>query len=267
MITQDAFVIVGNSFSNFSENKPALTISQLKALIQLPRTVLAGRKRLLLGQGVTESECRKVLQELSDTPELGERFDASHLSSMISRAPPTLSHKRKTVNTLISEPEKIDEDLFSLNLLIDENSELMGDHQTGQHIQGMVQIEALRQSFLAVTEAFFPPLWSGASYFVINGMDMAFQNFLFPLPATIRYHSLEADVTERRARHVAEMEIRQGGLICSACTTKFTVYPGAVIAEKEAKLASSATEEFLRHAGNAKSPRGPASSFTSVAAE
>lgn len=267
MIAHDAFVVVGKSFAEFSEDKPALTLSQLDALLQLPPNLLAGRKRLLLGQGVNEQECRKVLQRLSATPDLDARFDASHLHRLVSRAPQALSHKRKPVNTLISQPEQIESDLYSLSLLVDEDSELMGDHQTGQHIQGMVQIEALRQSFLAVTEAFYPTPWDGPSYFVINGMDVSFQNFLFPLPAEIRYRSIEADVTERRARHVAEMEVRQSGQICSSCTTKFAVYPSSVIAEKEAKLASSATAEFLRQFAQPNAVEAADSALSTVAAE
>ncbi|MHB8886098.1 MAG: AfsA-related hotdog domain-containing protein [Methylovirgula sp.] len=254
MITFDTIIIVGNSFSDFSKDKPALTVSQLEALIRLPPTFISGKKCLVLGQGVADHECSQVLKQLKATPELIERFDASHLDAVASRAPQSLSHKRKNQNTLISRPEQIGEALFSLSLLVDENSEFMDDHQTGQHIQGMVQIEALRQSFLAVTEAFFPVPWFGPSYFVINGMEISFHNFLFPLPAQIHYRSIEADINERRARHIVEIEIRQNGQICSACQTKFVVYPSSVISEKEAKLATSATEEFLRKGSQSSRP-------------
>ncbi len=81
--------------------------------------------------------------------------------------------------------EKVNENLFSLPLLIDERCELMTDHQTGQHIQGMILVEACRQTFIAVTEEFYMSDKVGQSYYVINDMNIKFSNFLFPLPAVI----------------------------------------------------------------------------------
>ncbi|MDP1217553.1 AfsA-related hotdog domain-containing protein, partial [Klebsiella pneumoniae] len=63
-------------------------------------------------------------------------------------------HKRKKANILITSPEKRDEDNYCARLILQDASELLCDHQTGQHIQGMVLIEAARQTIIATSEKF-----------------------------------------------------------------------------------------------------------------
>ncbi|ETS33145.1 A-factor biosynthesis repeat protein [Photorhabdus khanii NC19] len=73
---------------------------------------------------------------------------------------------------MIGVAEKVNKNLFSLPLLIDERCELMADHQTGQHIQGMILIEACRQTFIAVTEEFYMSDKVGQSYYVIMANEI-----------------------------------------------------------------------------------------------
>lgn len=248
MNTYETFIVVGDAFAGFCRDKLALTVSQLEALLKLPPEVIPGRKRLILGQGVNEQECRSILGQLHETPGLKARFDASDLEALVGRAPSALSHKRKPVNTLISAPRQVAPGHYVLRLMVDERSELMNDHQTGQHVQGMILIEAMRQSFLAVTEAFHPFPGSVDTYFVINSMDITFEKFVFPIPAEIEYRTLQADTQAQRARHQAEVRIIQCDQVCATAQLKFAVYPNQVISEKEAELAHSATADFLNRA-------------------
>jgi HAD superfamily hydrolase (TIGR01490 family) len=243
---------VGDAFAGFCRNKLALTVSQLEALLKLPPEVIPGRKRLILGQGVNEQECRSIIGQLNETPALKTRFDVSDLEAIAERAPSSLSHKRKSVNTLIGAPRQIAPGHYVLRLMVDERSELMGDHQTGQHLQGMILIEAMRQSFLAVTEAFHPLPSSNDTYFVINSMDFTFEKFLFPIPAELHYLSVQADTQKQRARHTAEVRVIQNGQVCATAQLKFAVYPNHVISEKEAEMAHSVTADFLRQAQTAR---------------
>lgn len=120
----------------------------------------------------------------------------------------------------------------------------MGDHQTGQHVQGMIVIEAFRQSFLAVTESFFP-LESKSTYFVINVMNTTFMSFLFPLPAHVNYRILEARRSGKRARYRVVMSAVQNDIPCATAEVCFTVYPASSITPKEAELAEEITEAML----------------------
>lgn len=139
----------------------------------------------------------------------------------------------------------MDENRFRMDLCIDENSELMRDHQTGQHVQGMVFVEASRQAFLAVTEAFFQDEGEDSVYFVINSMTTEFMGFVFPIRSHIDYRVVSKDINERRKKFSVEIEIIQGGEIRTRSAISFTVYPNRIISEREAALARDAVKVFL----------------------
>lgn len=238
-----ALFIVGDKFQEFAEGKDVLTVQQLKALMRLPGHLL-DHTVLLLGQGASEEEVLSIVHEHKSNREGTPRFEVSDLMRILDRAPRGTSHKQIPHNTLVGVPRRKSAETFELALNLDERCELMGDHQTGQHIQGMLLVEAFRQSFLAVTDTFFP-FGEGKSYFVINKMQFDFENFLFPLPASIDYRILEADVNQRRARYQVEMAALQHGERCATAEIGFTVYPAEVIASKETALAAALTQKML----------------------
>lgn len=229
-------VVVGDQFHQFANGKNAITQSQFLALSSLPDCCFRSNVRLTLGQGVRHDDVSKIIEANG----LAQNVDCTDLQRIGQRAPGTHSHKRQTHNTVIAKPERIDEDLYVCALLIDERCELMGDHQTGQHIQGMILIEGFRQSFLAVSEEFYPLEGTNKTYFVINSMETSFSNFVFPLPAEVRVKVTECDAKPYRVRLRMEMTVEQCGVVCASCKALFTVYPESVIAEKEKQLATEA---------------------------
>ncbi len=238
------FFVVGDKFNAFAEGKDVITINQLKSLTDLPEGLMSTDAVLILGQGVQEDEVRCILQKYENRVEIVPFLDTSDLRRVLDRAPADISHKKMAYNTLIGAPQRIGDALFELPLIIDERCELMGDHQSGQHVQGMILVEAFRQSFLAVTDAFFP-FGEAARYFVINVMNTEFQSFLFPLPAHVAYRILEADVNERRARYKVSMSALQNGIECASAEVTFSVYSASNISQKEAQLAHSVTTAML----------------------
>lgn len=238
------YFVVGDKFKAFAEGKNVLTLSQLRSLTDLPDGFMDVRAVLKLGQGVQEEEVREILNRHESRGGVKALLELSDLHRVKDRADSVISHKRFPYNTLIGSPQKIVEDEFLIPLNIDERCELMGDHQTGQHVQGMIVIEAFRQSFLAVTEAFFP-IESKSSYFVINMMNVSFTSFLFPLPAHVSYRVLEANRSRKRARYKVIMSAVQNEVACATAEVSFTVYPDSSIAPKEAELAYQVTEALL----------------------
>ncbi|MCW7539301.1 AfsA-related hotdog domain-containing protein [Aquabacterium sp. A7-Y] len=238
------FFVVGDKFHEFAEGKDVLTLHQLKALTCLPGHLLDTHNVLILGQGVQEDEVRCILRHYENSADSSARFEIADLRRVLDRAPSGVSHKRVPHNTLIGTPRRKSGDEFEIPFNIDERCELMGDHQTGQHVQGMILVEAFRQSFLAVTETFFP-FGDEKTYFVINVMNTEFHNFLFPLPAHIEYRILEADSNGRRARYRTAMAAMQNGVQCATAEVSFTVYPARTIAQKEAELARMVTQTML----------------------
>lgn len=193
-------LVVGDKFSSFALGKDAITVSQLKGLMALPHDMLpfTGRVKLIPGQGMGE-QCISDILLMASRLDRHAKFDFSLWQQLPARAPREITHKHQLENTLISTPVQIAQDLYEMHFLIDENSELMSDHQSGQHVQGMLLIEAVRQATVAITELFFLSQAEGSFAFVLNNMSVKYNNFSFPLPAKIhcRISDKLADLPKR----------------------------------------------------------------------
>ena len=107
-------------------------------------------KSYIIGQGLSLSEYHQVLDVCAkQNIELLDIVNYSNSASLIT------THKHNHENVLISKPNKLEENIYLSELIVFQNNELIIDHQTGLHVQGMVLIEAIRQMFIAVVEKFF----------------------------------------------------------------------------------------------------------------
>lgn len=249
-------LVVGNKFAAFATGADVVTLNQACDLIDMPQVGGSGHARIVLlpGQGLGDKAVAELMDRVFRSP-YGRHFDVEALRRRPARASRRLSHKHRPENTLISEPRKVAEDLFEMDLLIDEDGELMCDHQTGQHVQGMVLFEAARQSIMAVAEAFFLP-GDGAGYaFVTNEMSSRYSRFAFPVDARVRYAIREKEVANgRRMRFVADITIEQCGLEAASFHTDVTVFEQARISRMEGAMARDTLSQHL--AGRAAGARG-----------
>ena len=223
-------LVVGDKFMQFAAGKEAITVSQLCGLLSLPAGIAMDRGRLTAvpGQGLGDDDVTRVLA-LAATSSHGDRFDLSLWRDRPRRASARLA-----------------DNLFELDLLIDEDCELMADHQSGQHVQGMVLMEAARQTFLAVTEAFFLPQDGGRFYFVINKFGAEYRRFAFPLDATILYRIKDMNVENPlRQSFAAEIDVVQCGVKSASFVAEFTAFEDARISAKEDALARDALAGHL----------------------
>ncbi|WP_120635067.1 AfsA-related hotdog domain-containing protein [Ruegeria sp. EL01] len=241
-LTFDTLIVVADKFAEFTSGKPAVTLSQLRAMLVLPEHMVSGPVQLLPGQGLSDLEIADLLKQIAALDPTGSRWDLTLFQNLSDRADAEFSHKRKSCNTLIGSPTKVAKDTYFLDLRIDQECELMGDHQTGQHVQGMLLVEAARQSFLAVTEKYLLTSMAEKTYFVITSITTEFKGFVFPLPAHIEYRVLSSNVNERRHKYQVEMDFVQGGESRTRVGCAFTVYPHQVITQKEATLALDAAK-------------------------
>jgi len=211
-MTYETLILVSDKFVGFTADKKAITVSQLNAMLELPEHIIPGSIKLVPGMGVSDDDIVKLTAKINAQRTSQRRWDVSEFASRPRRAESCLSHKRVPHNTLIGTPHQLDEGRYRMDLCIDENSELMGDHQTGQHVQGMILVEASRQAFLAVTEAFFlnENKKEDSVYFVINSMAIHFMGFVFPVRSYIDYRVVSKDINIRRQKFTVEIEIVQG---------------------------------------------------------
>lgn len=242
--------IVGNKFRDFCRNDGVITVEEFASMA---RTHIFDRlpphSRLIAGQGVREAELQAICdqarhalaaRDIDIRPTLRRGIRASRL----------LTHKHRIENSIISHPVRLDEHCFEAALLLDERSELMTDHQTGQHIQGLILIEAARQLFLAVTEEYFiDQAVHDRYYFVINSVDVKFIGFVFPLDVTLRYEILSKDIgNPARMRFDTVVSVLQGGGCATRIAFGFTAFHASRIEAKE-QLQAQALLHLCRESG------------------
>ncbi|VXB94507.1 A-factor biosynthesis hotdog domain-containing protein [Pseudomonas sp. 8BK] len=228
--------IVGDKFAQFAENAHVMAVSKLEAILD-GDLLHQHNLRFQLGQGVSEELVARLLEKAASLKKPWLTDFSKPLKAGRQHA-----HKHQQHNSMISMPRRLSHDSFEVDVLLDDRCAEMSDHMTGQHIQGMVLTEAARQTFLAVSEEFYLHNESHSSYFVINNMDVEYLRFVFPLPMTILYQVLDHKISERSRsqRFEVRMSVIQAQQICCVVKTKFSTYPDALIAEKEAGLAKQA---------------------------
>lgn len=240
------WVVVGDKFSEFAEGKAVLTISQLELLTRLPGNIFDEQHEIILGQGIGKYFAEKIIA--NQTRNFAHRYQLKmhSLEKLANDRKNTHCHKRLERNILIGSAQQTEynSDIFILSLLIDERCDLMLDHQTGQHIQGMLLVEASRQAFIAVTEEFIYKQ-KMERYYVINSMAISFSNFLFPLSAQLDFEYLEIDINDHRGCFKAQVRVTQHQTLCATIDISFRVYLSKVISEKENSLAEAAIQAAM----------------------
>ncbi|MGW2474466.1 AfsA-related hotdog domain-containing protein [Streptomyces sp. NPDC001665] len=236
-------ILVGDVFAEFAGHQGVVTVSQLARRIRegaFPGG--AGAASVTLGQGMSRFDVqfvRDILARrgLTDVVVIDDR-------ALRDRAGREIVHKHRAENVLISLPRRTGPGSFESDLLVDSGNELMSDHLTGQHMQGMLTMEAGRQMFIAVAEQhYLPPEAAGNSYFVIDAFDTRYRNFLFPLPATVRCEVLAHRVPHRtRATFSCELAVLQSGGEAAVMEVRFTAFDTKVSDVKEARAAERALQ-------------------------
>ncbi|WP_406690577.1 AfsA-related hotdog domain-containing protein [Saccharopolyspora sp. ID03-671] len=235
---RDSLFLVGDVFTEFAAHSGVLTVSQLAGQIRKGEFPgCTGAARVALGQGVSEFDVQFVRDTLarhglSDLVVIDDQL-------LRHRAGREIVHKHRVENVLISLPRPTDPGTFESDLLIDSGNEMMSDHLTGQHVQGMLVMEAERQMFIAVAEQhYLAPTAVGDSYFVIDAFDTRYRNFLFPLPAVVR-----CTVLSRRSPHhtrttfSCELAVLQSGSETAVTEVRFTAFDARVSHAKEHRAA------------------------------
>lgn len=244
----EVLIVIPQTFKKFSENPNMMSYDRLLSLLHrhdTPADELVGR-RLIAGQGLDDMQVDHAWYVGTSRGLINEfaHWRAARKERYADRA---LCHKHRPENILISVPEQQVDGAYTADLLLHERNELMLDHLTGQHIQGMVLTEACRQMFLAVTERYCLDDHPAVKYyFVINSMNARYQAFAFPLPAQIQYRVIDQQQPkpERISIH-ADMDVLQAGQVVAGMEVKFTVFDDAYITRRESKLAAEAVSNYV----------------------
>lgn len=240
-------LVVGDKFASYVQGKDAITLSQLRGLLSFSVPLLPGQGVTLLvpGQGLGDASVKNLLAEAAASPNLSQ-FDFTLWHSLPERAPSHLTHKHLSSNTLVSTPRQQSEFVYEADLMIDEDCELMHDHLSGQHVQGMILIEAIRQALMAVAEAYLIPKNDIRYAFVFNGLSVTYSQYTFPIGATIRCTMTEVSLDNpRRLSFSARVDVEQCGQSVCEFSASFGAMEKMRIAKRENMGAIKAHTEYL----------------------
>lgn len=260
--TNRTAIIVGDSFSKYAELDGVYTVSGFAKMIL---SVIGGMvspdylpSGVIWGQGIGEYECEYISHIALA---LDESIAPDFIGQLAIPATRGHAHKRGPQNVLISVPERENDTRFVSDLIIDSRNELLIDHVSGQHVQGMILLEACRQMFLAVTEEYFLKKSSILeTYFVIKSMAIDFKSFVFPVGAKVTY-SLGTlnQKTNGRLAVDAVISIWQNDNECATCTVSYSVFDATELSARELGLArksisNALTEDSSLHTALIESP-------------
>ena len=96
------------------------------------------------------------------------------------------THKHENCNVAISKVIDNGNGTYSSALMIDDTNAELSDHLTGQHISGMMIVEAARQMSIATAEQFYiNPLTRKKVNFLTNRMHVTYHDLMLPVQTEI----------------------------------------------------------------------------------
>ncbi|MFZ6752916.1 AfsA-related hotdog domain-containing protein [Undibacterium sp. Dicai25W] len=213
--------IVGNKFIGVSNGNSVKTVDQFLASLKLqnidPALLSDG---ISIEQGVSHTQAIRIKEAIDNVglfkaPILTSYFD------QYQRCNGVLTHKLKAENTLISDPGKIDEDIFHSILMIDDECAELSDHVTGKHLQFMVLIEAGRQMANAVTQKFYS---NDSKIYMAENMNISFESFAYPFAVDINFLMLDKKIrASGDGKLTSQIQFFQSGKRVAEIVISFTV--------------------------------------------
>lgn len=240
---ENAIYIVSAKFRDFCDGEQILDYQS--ALDQLPS--LARRvDKIILGQGLGQEHRQGLLERLKFLNAKRAIILQDHIHQRVAKEK---VHKVREHNVMVSAPERLASGLFEAFLVVDEGCAEMSDHQTGEHVQGAVLIEAARQMFMACATTYeLSPEASakiGDMQFALNEMRVVFHNFVFPIETRIELHFDGAEVREKTAEGKARITFYQNDKACCEVFCVAQAFSKKMLRVLETKSARSARRNAI----------------------
>lgn len=201
-------VVVADRFAPFADGERVLTISDL--LMRVSRKPSADPHRTWMvhvGQGIESRDWQLLESACQDNVTARMAAREAPFGAQVS---PAVVHKLRPENVLLANVRHLTTGYCAADLRIHCDNELVIDHRTGEHVQGMVIVEAMRQICIAQFETDYRRDLPDFEYAgVWKRINLSFQDFLFALPATVA-----ADVTFSDLSRPTNLKFRVRTSIC-----------------------------------------------------
>ncbi|HEY6528839.1 MAG TPA: AfsA-related hotdog domain-containing protein [Cellvibrionaceae bacterium] len=240
---ENTIYIVSSKFRDFCDSEQIWDYqTALENLHRIARNV----DKIILGQGLGHEQRQRLLESLKFLSDSRSILVQDHIHQRVCKEK---VHKIRDNNVMVSSPQRVNERTFEAYLVVDENCAEMSDHQTGEHVQGAVLIEAARQMFMACATTFeLSPEASaklGDMQFALNEMRVVFHNFIFPIETRIELHFDGANVREKAAEGKAHIVFYQNEKVCCEVFCIAQAFSKKMLKILETKSARSARRSAI----------------------
>lgn len=132
----EKLIVVGEKFTDFARrHENVLTVNEFERFVWSGE--LAGVDKIVIGQGYSSTTSPAPSALFVSTIRIkSARSSICRISIIKTTEIISGWYINVKANILITSPEKRDEDNYCARLILQDASELLCDHQTGQHIQG-----------------------------------------------------------------------------------------------------------------------------------
>jgi len=233
-------LVVGDAFHSFAANAGVIRVSQLQQWLDSGQSTLTREMRFVFGQGLCESELEHIRVRALQR-------GLPWLAAAATGAPTThTAHKSDAENVLLADPQRIGPRQYQSQLRLEAGFSGLMDHVTGQHIGGIVAVEAARQATIVAVELEYSSAWEEQHQFVMRDLVASFSGYLFPAPCSVRTRIEELEGTPARGLSLTvTSELYQAGALVCTVNIGTHVRRAAAIGKLEARQARAVVEACL----------------------
>ncbi len=238
--------VVGDKFAKFAGEGNGVTFGQFEN-VDLRRQL--GINRIVVGQGISAEQIKAIKTHVETCGAADKLIVQESVSRKVDRV---LVHKRVEKNVMVTHPERVSENDFTADMVVDDDCAEMSDHTTGIHMQGTLFVEAARQMFMACSMYLLEPYGGYHKYiFTLQNIEVDYRKFFYPLPISMEL-SLEKVKEFRKMgvlQAVVNITFSQLGEKGVTCQCKARGYQTEVLQNFEEDGASDAFERMYQLAG------------------
>lgn len=185
-----ALIIVGDEYAALAKHEGVYSVSQVWHELSLPADM--DIDQVYFGLGVDETECSNLNEALL-------RRGARCIEGLASLVETKLTHKVNRAHVLVAGGQRLRERSYAYDLFLDTAQDRLCDHVTGQHVSGMLLMEAGRQAATVSLGQQYPSKPSHEWEMVLENITASFSNYAFPIPTSIRVDISEnSEPTEKQ---------------------------------------------------------------------
>lgn len=240
-------VVVADRFAHFADGEQVLTMSDLPVLVSSDATDACGCAWVVhLGQGIENADCQ-VLESACQINGCSPVRFANRESLFGAWVAPGTVHKLRPENVLLANIRNTLGNRCAADLRIHRDNELVIDHRTGEHVQGMVIIEAMRQICIAQFETCYRPQLPAFEYAGIwKRINLCFQDFLFALPGTVVSEIVVEDLSrESSLKFHSKTSVWQNGCEVASADIEYAMVKQERFDSLEHRKAARAARVYL----------------------